>query len=653
MAAEPLWQLDAVSLDPARLREVSAVIPRGVTAVIGWSGAGKTSLLNLLAGFERPDRGAVLGAPRVAWVPQNGGLWAHCSAEEHVTIARGPDPAEKSPRIAPVAPWASRIASATRITRMAEPFIRVIRVIRGQTSGSEEDFAGSEGKKADPLLAAFDLAHRGDGRPHELSEGEQSRLAVARALAMRAEVLVMDEPLAHVDPARTGTYWRIIREHLAATGASLVFSTHMPEIALGEARHALCLRAGQILHAGPVDALYTTPPDEELMGYLGPGNWLTPEDARRWLRLQFAAPRCLRPEQLAVAPVASGPLRVETSRFLGSCAEMELRHVPSNATRTFFHRPARDEVRRGAFVQLTVLLCLMLVFLLAGCHRGPAASALTPSEWRSWPLPPEGATLPTPRSLASGLNDDIAALDTAGRVLIYSADGALKRQWHMLDVKIGKPEGIVVLRDGRVVVCDTHYHRVVWFDTDGNWLKNIGEQGNGNGQFIYPVGICKDPDENLYICEYGGHDRVQKFTREGQWLASFGSFGTGPGQFQRPSGLTWLAGKIYVTDAVNNRVLIFTDAGQYLGVLGVQGQPALDFDLPYDIAAGQDGALYIIEYGGGRLTKVSTEGKLLGRFGHTGSGEGEFSTPWGLTIDSHMRVRIADTKNRRIVSLQL
>ena len=155
-------------------------------------------------------------------------------------------------------------------------------------------------------------------------------------------------------------------------------------------------------------------------------------------------------------------------------------------------------------------------------------------------------------------------------------------------------------------------------------------------------------------CEqHGGHDRVQKFTREGKWLASFGSFGTGPGQFQRPSGLTWLAGKIYVTDAVNNRVLIFTDAGQYLGVLGAPGQPPLDFNLPYDIAAGGDGALYVIEYGGGRLTKVSTDGRLLGRYGHTGGGEGEFATPWGLAIDSRMRLRIADTKNRRIVSLQL
>ena len=202
-----------------------------------------------------------------------------------------------------------------------------------------------------------------------------------------------------------------------------------------------------------------------------------------------------------------------------------------------------------------------LLLALAACHRGPTGGAMTPREWSAWALPSEGASLPTPRSLAVGLDGEIAVLDTAGRVLIYGAAGALLRQWHMLDVSVGKPEGIVVLSDGRVVVCDTHYHRVVWFDRQGSWLQNIGRNGTANGEFIYPVGICKDAAENLYVCEYGGNDRVQKFSREGKWLASFGGFGTAPGQFQRPSGLAWHEGKIYVTDAVNNRVLIFSDAG--------------------------------------------------------------------------------------------
>ena len=87
------------------------------------------------------------------------------------------------------------------------------------------------------------------------------------------------------------------------------------------------------------------------------------------------------------------------------------------------------------------------------------------------------------------------------------------------------------------------------------------------------------------------------------------------------------------------------------GLLGPEGQP-LAFNLPYDIATGGDGALYIVEYGAGRLSRVSTAGRLLGQLGRSGSGEGEFGTPWGLAVDAQNRVIVADTKNRRIVTLR-
>jgi iron(III) transport system ATP-binding protein len=292
----------------------------------------------------------------------------------------------------------------------------------------------------------------------------------------------------------------------------------------------------------------------------------------------------------------------------------------------------------------------LAMLLAAACSR-QGGEAITAREWTSWQLPPEGASLPTPRSLAIGPRDELAALDTAGRVVMYDSEGRFLRQWHMLDVKVGKPEGIVFLNDGRLVVCDTHYHRIVYFSADGQWLRNFGQRGEGRSEFIYPVGICKDPQENLYICEYGGHDRVQKFTRDGEWLGEFGSFGTHTGQFQRPSGLAWHEGKIFVADAINHRVLVFTDSGSYIGDLG--GSKPLLFGMPYDIAMGPDGIFNIIEYGAGRLSRVSPEGRLLAQLGRSGPDPGEFATPWGLSVDSRGRIFVADTKNRRIVRLRL
>ena len=298
MTADPLWRLDSVSLAPARLRDVTLAIPRGVAAVLGGSGAGKTSLLNLLSDFEKPNRGRIDGHPRVAWVPQNGGLWPQCSAREHLEIA------------------------------------------------------GASAEQCGALLAAFDLAEKVRALPHELSEGEQSRLAVARALAAKADVLVMDEPLVHVDPARAGKYWRAIREHVARTGASLVFSTHEPEAALGEAAHVICLREGRVLHAGETPALYENPPTPETMECLGAGNWFTPGEARQWLGIEIDGARCFRPERLAVEPCEGSGFIVESARFCGSIAEAALRNDKAGMNRTFFHRPATAVLRAEARVAI-------------------------------------------------------------------------------------------------------------------------------------------------------------------------------------------------------------------------------------------------------------------------------------------------------------
>ena len=96
---------------------------------------------------------------------------------------------------------------------------------------------------------------------------------------------------------------------------------------------------------------------------------------------------------------------------------------------------------------------------------------------------------------------------------------------------------------------------------------------------------------------------------------------------------------------------VFTDDGKLIGPLGEPGKP-LALDFPYDLAAGPDGLLYIIEYGAGRLTATTFDGKLIGRYGSHGRGEGQFLTPWGLRVDPRGRVWIADAGNRRMVVLE-
>src|SRR5262245_42411383 len=96
---ERLWGIERVCLGGRprhRLRDLSCSIESGVTAVIGASGSGKTSLLNLLVGFERPDSGRVAFAPppgdglALFWSPAERALWPHLDVRQHLEAVSPP-----------------------------------------------------------------------------------------------------------------------------------------------------------------------------------------------------------------------------------------------------------------------------------------------------------------------------------------------------------------------------------------------------------------------------------------------------------------------------------------------------------------------------------------------------------------------------------
>jgi len=608
----PLWHLRDVSLagtERYRLANVSCDIPPGVTAVVGYSGAGKTSLLNLLVEFERPTRGDITrGATDsdhrlpLFWVPQDDALWPHETARDHLKI---------------------------------------------MSTGQVVDDAWIDG-----LLNAFDLDGQAEQTPETMSQGERARLSVARALAGRPGVLVMDEPLAHVDPARVGKYWAAIRDYSAQSSAALVIATHSPETVLREAEHVLCLKQGELLYQGPVEELYHRPGTPELAEFLGAANWLPQSDARLW-RVDLPHDKeCWRPEQLSLQVVEESPLVVESAHFCGSVEEVELLNEETFEKRTFYHRPAAAKLNAGARVAIRIAMLLVACFWTIGCGDA-GGPRLAVSEVNQWVTPPMGAKIPRPRGLAIGENDQVLCLDNGGRLLVFDEHGKLLKQWEMPDHAIGKPEGVCLLKDGRIAVADTHYHRVVYFDSEGQVLSIQGGEGREDGQFLFPVAVCQDEQGFIYVCEYGGDHRVQKFTAGGEHQLTFGTFGTGPGEFQRPSGIVWHDGRLYIADAINNRVQIFSDEGKFIEVLG-EATGGLPLEYPYDVTLDRKTkSLYIVEYGAGRVTKTDLSGRLLGRFGHTSRGEDGFLKPWGLAIDSQQRLRIADTENHRIVELIL
>lgn len=306
-----LWQLDEVQLPGEigpRLTVERLDIETGRTAVIGASGAGKTSLLNLLVEFERNNTGRIerffdgdTQRLPIFWVPTHGGLWPHVSARDHLSA-------------------------------VAEP-----------SCGP---------RQVESLLQSFDLADRADARPGELSAGEQSRLSVARALAVGATVLVMDEPFVHVDPARLAGYWKQLDAECQRHGTSLVFSTHSPEPVLRHADIVVCLAGGGVVGSGPVEELYLRSPTRVVAECLGPVNWFDASEAADWLGVSFQQPLGLRAEQLRVTRSETGTGTVVDSQRIGPVRETRVRLLTSHLERTLRHLASDGPLAAGHQVVL-------------------------------------------------------------------------------------------------------------------------------------------------------------------------------------------------------------------------------------------------------------------------------------------------------------
>jgi iron(III) transport system ATP-binding protein len=220
------------------LQGASLEVPTGsLTAVLGLSGCGKTTLLRVIAGFERAERGSVSVAGAtlddghtyvppegrgIGYVPQEGALFPHLSVEANVGFG------------------------LSRRERRGETVPRLLAMV-----GIER------------------LARR---LPHELSGGEQQRVALARALARKPRALLLDEPFSSLDASLRVRVREEVHALLRAQGVTTVLVTHDQEEALSLADGVAVLRDGLIVQQGTPVELYERPVDERLARFLGAVN---------------------------------------------------------------------------------------------------------------------------------------------------------------------------------------------------------------------------------------------------------------------------------------------------------------------------------------------------------------------------------------------
>jgi uncharacterized protein (TIGR03663 family) len=190
-------------------------------------------------------------------------------------------------------------------------------------------------------------------------------------------------------------------------------------------------------------------------------------------------------------------------------------------------------------------------------------------------------------------------------------------------------------------------------------VQVIGEPGDAQGKFNAPHGLAVAPDGSLYVADSNNH-RIQKFDPSGKFLMAFGTFSgpnnpnPAPGTFNEPWGVAVGSdGSVYVADTWNHRIQKFDATGKFITAWGVAGQTEMGgqggiFWGPRDVAVGQDGRVYVSDAGNKRIQVFSAEGVFQAQFGGAGVQPGQLDEPVGLAVAPDGNLVVNDTWNQRI-----
>ncbi|NUM34819.1 MAG: hypothetical protein HUU50_09755 [Candidatus Brocadiae bacterium] len=258
-----------------------------------------------------------------------------------------------------------------------------------------------------------------------------------------------------------------------------------------------------------------------------------------------------------------------------------------------------------------------------------------------------------PRALAFSPDEKIYAVDMTGRIQVFDVFGKYLHSFRTPEIALGKPTGLGFSPDGLLWVADTHYHRVLCYNSKGILLKQFGKYGNKIDEFVYATDVAIDKDGFVYVTQYGDtlsqNDRIQKFTQQGEFLLAWGKRGTKEGEFERPMSLAIeKLQTVLVADACNHRIQRFSPDGKFLFSWGTPGAARGELCYPYGIDVDEQGCVYVSEFGNNRVQKFTPDGKSLGFFGVPGRSLGMFANPWDLAVGKKGEIYVADALNHRI-----
>jgi sulfate transport system ATP-binding protein len=222
--------------DFVALHDVSFEVPTGgLTALLGPSGGGKSTLLRVVAGLEPPDTGTIRisgedATPLPARERDVGFVFQHYAAFKHMTVFEN-------------------VAFGLRVRKQPKDRVRA---------------------RVSELLDLVQLQGLADRYPGQLSGGQRQRMALARALAVEPKVLLLDEPFGALDARVRRELREWLRRLHDDVHVTTVFVTHDQEEAMEVAEQIVVINDGRVEQSGSPREVYDTPANDFVMTFVGP-----------------------------------------------------------------------------------------------------------------------------------------------------------------------------------------------------------------------------------------------------------------------------------------------------------------------------------------------------------------------------------------------
>ncbi len=246
-----------------------------------------------------------------------------------------------------------------------------------------------------------------------------------------------------------------------------------------------------------------------------------------------------------------------------------------------------------------------------------------------WPLPPEKPRIKYIEMIFS--NKDIEKKGGVADVLLGERDV----------VPLAKPYGVFG-RGGKFYVTDLG--KVFVFDPNNQKVTYIGNRP-GIDKLKVPIGVAVSADGRIFVSD-AVLNKVFVFESSGKFITALGR----AGEFENPAGIAIddERKKLYIVDTKKHNIIVYSLDYRPVATIGKRGREAGELNFPTNVAIDGDGNILVTDTGNFRIQKLGPDGEFIMEFGSVGDKPGNFGRPKGIALDSEGHIYVVDASFQNV-----